>query len=329
MNVDAPKIPGKGSIFRGNLLDFSPKIGDYDISQILTSKRSIAPMNKPRNPLLRMFVLTIAVCACLGFMGAAPASAQFFSGLTNYFSPLVYIPPVQGEFKVRPVFATITGGSFSYPEIGQSWNLRDDFGMNSTALFVDLMGRLQVGMISGRVNIDIRDFSGTAKNPFFQGNARSDAQFEYGGFRLGMDVDPLMWGRSRVGANLDYYLYQPRFVEAVVGTGTGGATDISSGATPLTLGFHVVLVPPTDWNGVTGIFEGRASWSVLGAATSNWEVSGGILFPETVLGAVGLKAGYQYTSLQFKDEQFFQGRELLGEFDISFGGWFGEFVYYY
>ena len=134
-------------------------------------------------------------------------------------------------------------------------------------------------------------------------------------------------GEIPVGANLDYYLYQPRFIEAVVGTGSG--TDISSGETPLTLGFHVVFVPSAAWNGVTGIFEGRASWSVLGTATTDWEVSGGIKFPETVLGAVGLKAGYRYTWLEFKDEEFYNGREVLGNFDIAFAGWFGELVYYY
>lgn len=285
-------------------------------------------MIQARKPLFRMLVLTIAVSACLGFMGAAPASAQFFSGLANYFSPLVYIPPVQGEFKVRPIFTSITSGTFGYPELGLSWDLRDDFGLNSTAAFVDIMGRLQVGMVSGRVNLDIRNFSGTVQSPYLPNNTvRSDAQFDYGGFRLGMDFDPLQWGRSRIGANLDYYLYQPRFIESIINTANN--TDISSGDTPLTLGFHVVLIPSAAWNGVTGIFEGRASWSVFGTSTTDWEVSGGIKFPETVLGAVGLKAGYRYTHLDFKDEEFFNGQEVLGEFDIAFAGWFGELVYYY
>ncbi|MEJ2717337.1 MAG: hypothetical protein P8182_09395 [Deltaproteobacteria bacterium] len=316
------------STFQGNLLDFSPKIGDYYTSHNLTSKGSIAQMNQARNPFFRMLALAIAVCACFGLMGAAPASAQFFSGLTNYFSPLVYIPPVQGEFKVRPIVVSISSGSFSVPRLGRSWDLRDDFGLNSTGLFIDLMGRLQVGMVSARVNLDVRDFSGSARDPFVPGGESADAQFEYAGFRLGVDLDPLQWGRSRIGANLDYYLYQPRFIEAgIINTLSG--TDISSGSTPLTLGFHVVFVPPGGWNGVTGIFEARASWSVLGTSTRDWEVSGGVKFPETVLGAVGLKAGYRYTWLEFDDEEFIYQRQELAKFDIGFSGWFGELVYFY
>ena len=262
-----------------------------------------------------VFILIPSVNICEG---------QDFPGLVNPFSPVFSFPPLQGEAKASLIWVGLNKGkeSISSAPVPVVLDFKKFWEMDDRALFIDMMLRLQMGPFSGRLQYAMRYFKGRP------GATNVEAAFDYTGIRIGGDFDVLRWGRSRVGIDIDYDLYHPVLT----------ATQMSelTGPTAMTLGFHAAYNPSYNLYGFTAVAEGRARWSVLGSQVTDWEVAGGLRSPETVLGTIALRSGYRCTSVQFSD-WLSSTLPVVGlppipvrtTVDVSFGGWFGEFVYYY
>jgi hypothetical protein len=257
--------------------------------------------------------------------GASTALAQGFWGLLDPQAPLFSFPTLQGEFTVTPNWIAITGGKQTIPTQGIAWDLKEQFGLTQTNLFVDFMGRVQAGRISFRIHYEPRDFVGTKVDINDQQSRDAAARLSYTGVRLGGDLDVVQWYRSRAGLDMDYDQYSPVFSEAVR---TLGGKQISGDAA-LTWGFHVFLNPPQDFYGVTGLFEARCRWPVSGTEVTDLKISWGLRSPDTILGSVALKAGYRRTNLEFTRSQLFNGMGVQTTVDATMSGWFGEIAYYY
>jgi hypothetical protein len=255
--------------------------------------------------------------------GTSPAFAQGFYGLLDPQAPLFSFPRLQGEFTVTPNWIAITNGKQTIPTLGITWDLKEQFGLTQTNLFVDFMARIQAGRISFRIHYEPRDFVGA--KAAVSGPLDAAARLSYSGVRLGGDLDVVQWYRSRAGLDMDYDQYSPVFSEAVR---TLGGKQITGDAA-LTWGFHVFLNPPQDFYGVTALFEARCRWPVSGTEVTDLRLSWGLRSPETILGSVALKAGYRRTNLEFTRSQLFNGNGVQTTLDATMSGWFGELAYYY
>lgn len=153
--------------------------------------------------------------------GVSTSSAQGFAGLIESYSPMFSLPSLQGEVRVTPIWIGISSGNEVIPTLGITWNLRDQFGLTQTNLFLDSMIRLQLGRLSFRVEYEPRDFVGTKTAVNDPLHREANARLAYSGVRLGGDLDIVQWYRSRVGVNLDYDLFSPIFDESIQ-TGGGG-----------------------------------------------------------------------------------------------------------
>ncbi len=277
-----------------------------------------------RRAAVRLVILGVGLWLVLG--GPSAALAMDWSGICNAFSPFCVIPDVWGEVRFRPLYATLTEGRQTVPDAGISWDLRRDFGLVNSSIFLDLMGRVQVGRLSVRTNINLRDFQGSTRFRNIPNQYLSDARFEYSGWRVGCDLDIAQWRGSRLGINADTDLYSPIFQEAVQ-TNQGGKKMVGNGAT--TLGFHTVINPPARWRGMSIMLEGRARWSIAGADVTDWETSLGLMGSETFLGALAIKGGFRRTVIQFHDFLPVNGIDRLNNFQAAMEGWFGEMALYY
>lgn len=254
------------------------------------------------------------------------ARAQDFFGIANPGSPFIFPPGLLGEARVTPIFIGITGGSNSIRSLGIDWSLRKQFDMTRSNLFIDTMLRFGMGRFSIRGHYEPREFVGTTR---YRNNPQmhvADARLDYSGIRVGGDVDFFFVYGARVGVNVDLDLYRPIFTEAVQ-TSNGGKKI--HGESALTCGFHATYSPVVSLYGVSGVFEVRARWPVLGTSVTDLELAGGLRGPESVLGAVALRFGWRRTTLEFNDKQSFNNAIVNTEFDAQLSGWFGQLVYYY
>lgn len=282
-------------------------------------------MGMCRAPYAGILLLTLLV---VGFAACGPdteARAQEQGGLWDSLGPLFQFPPLKGEFRVHTTITGIADGNHVIPRLGLAWDLKDDFGLDSANTFVDVMLRIQVGLLSARVQSYVRDFAGfrhVLGNPAF---GTAEARFSHSCFRFGGDFDLYQWGDSRVGLDIDYDLLGPSFTESVY---TLGGKSIS-GEPPVTGGFHIYWNPRRYFFGVTGVLEGRARWPLSGAEVTEWEVSAGVRSVETAIGSMTVKGGYRRTDLRFYDSQLYSGLEVSTRFDACFYGWFADLVYNY
>jgi len=257
--------------------------------------------------------------------GGAPVAAQELSGLVEGFSPIISLPRLQGEMKGRVVWSNIISGKQSIPSLDRSWDLRENFNLTGGSFFVDYMLRVQLSRVSARLYYEMRDFLATAPFQNVPGQPDASARFTYQGIRLGGDFDVFQRNRTRFGVDMDFDLFAPGFTEAIQ---TAGGKYIT-GPAALTLGIHGVYNPVVCFWGISTILEARARWPISDTKITDWELSAGFASPETMLGTMAVKGGYRRTSLQFKNSQIFQNTPASTEFDIVWGGWFGELVYYY
>jgi hypothetical protein len=291
----------------------------------------------------RVCFLCLCLAAALAFglsqPAVSPCVAQDFPGLANPFSPLFSFPPLQAEAKGSLIWMRLLKGK----EVAgnQTFDFRGFWGMDSGAMFLDSLVRLQVGPFSARLHQSMRYFKGDRG---FTPNlaAFGVAAFDYTGLRIGGDFDVLRWNRSRIGIDMDYDLYHPQLsVTSFLQPPPGVAPPVSgaiilTGPTALTVGFHVVYNPSYNLYGFSPVAEGRARWSILGSEVTDWQVAGGLKSPETVIGTMALQFGYRQTTVGFKDWGFVplavtgtpQG-PVRAQIDVTMGGWFGELVYYY
>ncbi len=282
----------------------------------------------PRKGLFRRWLLRLAAGLFCGVLllplSGSLAIAQELSGLEGY-APAISLPWLRGEMKGRVTWVQPLSGNQNIHDLGINFDLKDDFDLSDGHLFVDYMLRVQLGRLSGRFIYEIRDFDGTAPFQKVPGQPGSKARFTYTGIRLGADFDIVQRNRSRFGIDMDFNLYSPNFTESIQ---TSGGKSIT-GSGPLTLGIHGVYNPVFCFWGVSTILEGRVRWPISDTKVTDWELSAGLVSPETMLGTMALKGGYRRTRVQFSDSQVLQNIGHSTDFDIVMGGVFGELVYYY
>jgi len=274
---------------------------------------------------LPRFAAGIAWGLLLFSAGSSPAAAQELSGLVDGFSPVISLPRLQGEMKGRLTWVQLVNGNQSIPDLGINWDLKDNFNLSGGHLFLDYMLRVQLSRLSGRLYYEIRDFDGVAPFQNIAGQPGATARFTYTGIRLGADLDIYQRNRSRFGVDMDFDLYSPNFTESLQ---TLGGKSIT-GPAAVTIGIHGVYNPVFCFWGVSTMLEGRVRWPLSDTKVTDWELSAGLVSPETMLGTMALKGGYRRTRVQFKDSQIFQNTGASTDFDITMGGVFGELIYYY
>lgn len=272
-------------------------------------------------------VFTTALITGVLVLSSVPcARSQGFFGIADPWSPLIFPPGLQGEARVTPIWIGIDSGNNSIPSLGIHWSLKNSFDMTRSYLFIDTMLRFGVGRFSIRGHYEPREFVGITRfrnNPLLH---VADARLDYSGIRVGGDVDFFFGYGARVGANVDLDLYKPIFTEAIQ-TGNGGKKI--QGESALTWGLHATYSPNASIYGVSGVFEVRARWPILGASVTDVELAAGLRGPESVLGAAALRCGWRSTTLEFHGKQTFNDAVVDSEFDAVLSGWFGQLVYYY
>ena len=253
------------------------------------------------------------------------AGAQELSGLLDGFSPVISLPWLQGEMRGRVVWARIVSGKQTIPSLGQDWDLRDTFNLTDGHFFLDYMLRVQLSRLSGRLYYEISDFAKSSRFQNVPGQPGATARFSYTGLRLGADLDFYQRCRTRFGVDMDFDLFAPNFTESVE---TAGGKSITGNAA-VTMGIHGIYNPVMNFWGISPLLEVRARWPISETKVTDWEISGGLASPETMLGTVAIKGGYRRTSLQFQSSQAFKDASGSTDFDVVIGGWFGELIYYY
>ena len=271
-------------------------------------------------------LIAVLLAGLLAVLSVPTARSQDFFGIADPGSPFIFPPGLQGEARVTPIFIGIIGGSNSIESLGIDWSLRKHFEMTNNSLFVDSMLRFGVGRFSIRGHYEPRDFVGMARYRNIPQAHAAEARLEYSGIRVGGDVDFFLVYGARVGANVDFDLYNPVFTEAIQ---TNGGGKKIRGESALTWGFHATYSPVASLYGVSGVFEARARWPVLGTSVTDLELAAGLRGPESILGAAALRFGWRRTSLEFNDKQLFNGATFNTHFDAQLSGWFGQLVYYY
>lgn len=272
-------------------------------------------------------VVTICTYMTLGDI----ANAQDSWPLENPFSPVASFPRLRGEAKLTPTLVALRNGTLNgstdYPPPYTVSPYNFSFS-GSGSFFLDLMARFQLSRFSVRGYLEQREFSGheTTENKLHP----RYANLTYYGVRVGGDVDVFLGNRSRVGFNYDHSFYGPSitlFNPLVT------PSSVTAQPTPLlfqgpqsgTIGCHLIYNPVWDVFGTSAIFEGWAHWPIYGTALSDFELSGGLKWADTVLGSGSIQGGYRWTNISTQD----LSNTVNGNLNASWGGVFGEVVYYY
>ena len=282
-------------------------------------------MGTCRAPCTGVLILTLIVVGIATCGGDKVARAQGQSGVFDRLGPLIQFPSLRGELRLQTSVTGFADGYQVIPRFNVAWDLKDDFGLSSANVFMDVMLRIQLGLLSARVQSYVRDFAGSRHVLANPALPTAQARFSHSGFRFGGDFDLYQWGDSRVGLDIDYDLIGPSFTESIH---TLDGKSIA-GEPPVTGGFHLYWNPRRYFYGVSGVLEAKARWPLAGAEVTEWELSAGVRSVETAIGSVTFKSGYRHTDLRFTDSQLYNGLEVTSRFDARFYGWFADFVFNY
>ncbi len=279
-------------------------------------------------------VLTLLTYAQPGIVANAQDSWPF----ENSFSPLASFPLLRGEAKVIPTFVTFKNGNLNgyyNPDISNELDTGSFSG--SSTFFLDLMARLQLSRFSVRGYLEQREFAGRIHSTP-NNSSPWDTNLTYYGIRVGGDVDIFLGNRTRIGFNYDHSFYGPSITIANATATDKGYKDstgrpiliytppwVLNGPQSGTIGCHLIYNPVWDVFGTSAIFEGWAHWPIYGTALSDFEVSGGLKWADTVLGSGSIQGGYRWTNISTQD----LSGTGNGNLNATWGGVFGEVVYYY
>jgi hypothetical protein len=197
--------------------------------------------------------------------------------------------------------------------------------LDNAKIGLDIMGRLQLGRLSFRLHTGGMEFKGGLPTANLPEQIRGESLFRYAGWRIGGDFDVFQRGLTRIGADIDYDLFQPYFYESIR---TPGGKAIY-GSQSCTIGLHGIIHPGFNLMGVTAIVESRARWSVSGSDLTQWEFGLGVKSSDTIMGSISFRGGYRFTDLHFSDYQAFNNIQSRAHFQVEMPGWFGEMAYYY
>lgn len=271
------------------------------------------------------------------------ANAQDFWSFENLYSPFMSFPLLHGEAKLTPIVVGLQKGYFGFTSpTGSSYggDLYNYYQMNGSNLFLDVMVRFQLGRFSSRTYFERREFAGLRKIYSNGSQSVAGSALDYWGCREGGDIDIFLGNKSRVGFNFDYSLYGPTFTVFIPGDSPSNNSNVPANASPLpfkvmgpphsgTIGAHAIYNPVWDIYGMGLVVEAWAHWPIFGTALTDYEISGGLKSPETVLGSFALTAGFRWTSISFA----LNATDYAGLGDVNLNatwdGVFGSLVYYY
>ncbi len=227
--------------------------------------------------------------------------------LENPFSPLASFPLLRGEAKFSLFIPTLQKGEFEDSN-KEKRDLKSFYNINvADSLFTDVMVRFQLGRFSSRTHYEWREFfSGNGPGP--------ERAIDFSGVRQGFDVDIFLGNKSRVGFNIDCSFYGPVFT--VINNRVTGQQH------SWTTGIHGLYNPTWNIFGMSAIAEAWARWPIGGTSVTDYQVSGGLKWPDTVLGSFSVQAGYRSTSVSFSEDS-------KGNVNATWDGVFGSISYYY
>jgi len=237
----------------------------------------------------------------------------------NPLSPLSYFPLLRGEAKFSLFVPTMKSGDFE--DVGaEKRGLKNFYKIDGgDSVFLDLMVRFQLGRFSSRTYFERREFVGHRRE---LGRNLADATLDYWGWREGFDVDIFLGNKSRVGFNIDYSFYGPTFTVFNPDSDNSRPRRVIGPQYSGTVGVHGLYNPVWNLFGMSVVAEAWAHWPIFGTSLTDYEFSGGLKSPDTVLGAFSLKAGYRSTSISFSEQ-------TQGNVSSTWDGVFGEIAYYY
>ena len=271
--------------------------------------------------LKKLYFLVLSTTIILITCGQlAPVKAQGLWPLDNSpLSPLSYFPMLRGEVKFAVYVPTLQNGEFEGSS-DKVKTLKSFYKIKGgDAVFLDFMTRFQLGRFSSRTYFERREFLG---NRVVETGRNADAALDYWGWRQGGDVDIFLGNKSRVGLNIDYSFYGPVFTIFNDGGLNSAPVKIKGPNQSWTIGAHAVYNPTWNIFGMSAIAEACARWPIGGTSVTDYEVSGGLKWPDTVLGSFSVQAGYRSTSISFTDDS-------RGNFNATWDGVFGQIAYYY
>jgi hypothetical protein len=252
-------------------------------------------------------------------------NAQDLWPLENPFSPLASFPLLRGEAKFTANAPSLRSGYFhaKRPNKDLDKDLDKDYKMTGSGdfgdVFLDLMVRFQLGRFSTRTYFEKRMFSGTRLET---DGYPAYATLDYWGWGLGGDVDIFLGNKSRVGFNIDQSFYGPKFTAYRPWGDPSEAPYELNGPWSTTIGVHAVYNPTWNIFGMSAIGEAWLRWPIYGTSVTDYKFSGGLKWPETVLGSFSLQGGYRSTSIDFSEL-------YRGSVSATWGGAFAEISYYY
>jgi hypothetical protein len=225
-------------------------------------------------------------------------------GITNPLYPFIHTALFKGEFRLRPMFISLKEGKFR--DATGEYDFLKRLGFVDQAISIETMLRLQFARYSLRAhyNSDLRTFRG------------GQANFDWPTFRVGADLDLIQNDVIRFGADMDVNWKRPTFSISVPTT----RLHVVDWPRPVTAGLHFVYNPCNI--GISSSFEVRWRFPIrAGTKIQEFEISGGMRFPKSVIGFSALRAGWRYTSILHDTDE--------DRIDIRLSTFFGEYVYYY
>jgi len=268
--------------------------------------------------------LIVAFSAMLILISSAQfvaiVNAQDSWPLENPFSPLASFPLLRGEVKFAVFVPTLQNGEFERSSDKVKTDLKSFYKIKGgDAVFLDFMTRFQLGRFSSRTYFERREFLGNR----VETGTNADAALDYWGWRQGGDIDIFLGNKSRVGLNVDYSFYGPVFtIFKDTGSSSTPPLKIKGPNQSWTLGAHAVYNPTWNIFGMSAVAEAWARWPIGGTSVTDYQVSGGLKWPDTVLGSFSVQAGYRSTSVSFSEDS-------KGNVNATWDGVFGSISYYY
>ncbi len=225
---------------------------------------------------LRLSLWAVLMLLAYAQFGTIVNAEDFWPLNDNPLSPLSYFPLLRGEAKCSLFVPTLRSGYFE--NTNGSRDLKSFYNIEGgDSVFLDLMVRFQLGRFSSRTYYEWREF-------FAGHHAARDAALDYSGLSEGLDVDIFLGNKSRVGFNIDCSFYGPKF--SAYGTDNTTITRVTGPQYSWTIGIHGLYNPVWNLFGVSAVAEGWARWPIGGTLVTDYEVSGGLKSPDTVLGRV-------------------------------------------
>ncbi len=276
-------------------------------------------------------LLLAAVLLCTGmFLSPRDCCAQggqSWWGSSSWFDWSDY----RARFDLRFWLPRLTSGSLETE--GRTFEFKKDLGFNDDPEpFKELRIEAYIDRLGLRlVTNESERFQGSSQGNFIIANVSPDSntavplgsvpQLEFGGTRVGLDLDIIRYPTVRLGVDVDYQKDKITFRDAFRrhnGTNTvviGEFTAQFSGRQTVTTGFHASALPgrirdiPITIQGRVRFPVPYVSSKLLNTSCTDWEVSAGLrpaIWETSLYGlstfSVAIELGFRSMNLEFTDK---------------------------